>query len=90
MPNQNWQSCRRQIIYVIKTGPGIMGAWNFSHNVTALGCLSSQAIGYVRNLARAMLNPGLPNYSFDRINDIALHHSPICADSRVVTVKAQW
>ena len=54
---------------VIKTV--IRGPIISSPQVTALGRLSSQAnntMGYARILARAVSNPGLPNYSFDDIN----------------------
>ena len=45
-----------------------------SPQVTALGRLSSQAnnsMGYARILARAVSNPGLPEYSFDDINTMS-------------------
>ena len=44
-----------------------------SSQVTALGRLSSQAnnsMGYARISARAVSNPGPPDYSFDDINDM--------------------
>ena len=59
------QSGKRHIIYV---------RLNYcSSKVTALGHLNSQAnnsMGYVRIFARAVSNPGPPEYSFDDINDV--------------------
>ena len=49
----------------------LRGPHDCSSLVTALGRLSSQAnnsMGYVRIFARAVSNPGPPDYSFDDIN----------------------
>ena len=41
-------------------------------------------MGYARIFARAVSNPGPPDYSFEDINVMPFYHSAICADSRVV------
>ena len=49
-----------------------------SSQVTALGRLSSQAnnsMGYARIFARALSNPGPPDYSFDDIYDMPFTQS---------------
>ena len=41
-----------------------------SHGIRSLGSQANYSMGYAKIFARAVWNPGPPNYSFDDINDM--------------------
>ena len=53
------------------------------------GCRRPNSMGYAKILARAVSNPGLPNYSFDDINTISF--TTVTLLSHVVSAQmAEW